>query len=307
MIKKVLLILSVMLFAFSCSSPSNPDGNTGDGGSTGGGTGTTNPSEISAFLKDKTGVYGTINNNDYEENRLKIKNSTLYMVNYDIINKVEGNITYYKNDSKIVVKTTDDIYEYVLGNKFTSKHTLILKKEPYNKDDTLNEIGENKELSRFAGNYLYRNSTFIQIDSFGKVYFIDPTQFKVTLENNTLVLSVDNSSLRIDLSQPELLYKTFINGSELVDNLEKTDLLENYEGVYNNGGISLTIDNNGIINFSADSSVKVNNSRLRGNVITSTTHTDKGKEISTFTFSDDGNTVTYKPHQGLESTLTKQN
>ena len=37
MIKKVLLILMVILFAFSCNSPSNPSGSTGDGGSTGNG------------------------------------------------------------------------------------------------------------------------------------------------------------------------------------------------------------------------------------------------------------------------------
>ncbi|MCZ9878956.1 hypothetical protein [Brachyspira hyodysenteriae] len=53
MIKKVLLIAAFIIFAVSCSkTPTNPNnGNTGDSGIINGGSGTTEPTAISDFLK----------------------------------------------------------------------------------------------------------------------------------------------------------------------------------------------------------------------------------------------------------------
>ncbi|MEI0476342.1 hypothetical protein [Brachyspira pulli] len=307
MIKKVLLILSVMLFAFSCSSPSNPSGSTGDGGTTGGGTGTTDPSKISAFLKDKTGVYGNIGDTIQNQNELKIKDSNLYLIDVETWKPFTGTVTLYENESKIVIKNDYYMYTYTFGNKITANNYPILKKTAYQADPSAHKLGTVEAFSKFAGNYLLEDSLYIQIDNLGNVYFMESAPFKVTSENNTLVLSVDNQSYKIDLSQSELLLKTFIDGKELINDMEKSELLEKYEGTYTDGGSSLNIDKDGHITTTFNTAIKALNCRLKGNVITSTIYGQTGKEIYTFTFSGDGNTVTYKPHQGLESTLTKQN
>lgn len=193
MTKKLLLMFAVMLFAFSCNSPSNPNnngsgnngGSTGTGGSTGE-IGTSDPLKISAFLKDKTGVYGNIDDVIRNENELKIKNSSIYLIDSQVWKPFTGTVTLYESDSKIVMKNDNYIYTYTLGSKITGNTVIILKKEAYQNDPSKTKIGTIEAFSKFAGNYLIEGDTYIQIDNSGNIYFLEQAPFTATSDNNTL-------------------------------------------------------------------------------------------------------------------------
>lgn len=70
-----------MIFAFSCSSPSNPNngstGDTGDSGIIDEGSGTTDQTSISDFLKKHSGIY-SINEEGMENVYYRIENGVMY-------------------------------------------------------------------------------------------------------------------------------------------------------------------------------------------------------------------------------------
>ncbi|MEI0608245.1 hypothetical protein R4K48_14975 [Brachyspira pulli] len=325
MIKKVLLILSVMLFAFSCSSPSNPSGSTGDGGTTGGGTGTTDPSKISAFLNDKTGVYYSKNvNGEFDYSELKIKNSKLYYIdhtygtkwaNTDGISGDTTTTTLFEGDKKITLegKMSGLLYEYIFnGSDYKMTVYYVLTKETYTSTQ-LYLAGTISDFAKYAGDYYSGLQLYLQIDAKGNIYFINGG-YKTTSDGNTLILtSTDGYIMKVNFGNDRLIAEVCDKNGELYQKLYKSDLVETRQGTYvdsTDRSEVLSIDANGNVKF-ADANGQIyetRETRLEGNLLTRTeiynndTPTEERK-ITTVRF---GTTIEYKDYNNVTKTLIKQ-
>lgn len=322
MIKKVLLILSVMLFAFSCSSPSNPSGSTGDGGSTGGGTGTTNPSEISAFLKDKTGVYYSKNGNgEFDYSELKIKDSKLYYMDHtygtkwaqsDGISGDTTTTTLFEGDKKITLegKMSGLLYEYIFnGSDYKMAIYYVLTKETYTSTQ-LSLAGTISDFAKYVGDYYAVGQLFLQIDAKGNIYYIN--NGRASSDGNTLILtSTDGYIMKVNFGNDRLIAEVCDKNGEVYQKLYKSDLVETRQGTYvdiTDRSQVLSIDANGNVKFGDQQDYETRETRLEGNLLTRTqiynndTSSEK-RDITTVRF---GDTIEYKDYNNVTKTLIKQ-
>ncbi|MCZ9896557.1 hypothetical protein OFP91_00740 [Brachyspira hyodysenteriae] len=275
MIKKVLLIAAFIIFAVSCSkTPTNPNnGNTGDSGIINGGSGTTEPTAISDFLKNHSGRYYYQYDDGSFYVREKIENGKIYdMSSSEEDVEITGNMILLDNKLQIeTVKYYEPlnkvIYLYTFNNNGISKSTKnIYEKEPVSSTTGYKQLAKVNGLEKYAGayyNYYYKSSgglppqpeknINIIIDNNGYIYAQISEQIQIqinniTLNGDTLVIKMsqvvpreNGQSYTYNVEQSMIFKNNYaidnnikVNGEyQGLDEYNKSDLLTSYIGDYN--------------------------------------------------------------------------
>lgn len=299
MLKKVLLMIAVMILAFSCSkTPTDPNnggtGNTGDGGIIDEGSGTSNPTTIADFLNKHTGRYYVEYNDGSQNVEYVIDGGKIY--NYNNA-EVSGTSTLLEKENKLQIyvygstepysERNDRIYIFnFYDNSIKLYEKYVYQKEAFNKPNELVQIQKVNGLSIHEGNYYTWNSGSSQneyiknysfaIDKDGYIYGdqgmkdVNPT---LQLKGNILEMSYqtkfeDGLTHSIKAS---LIFKNnvMIEGDAYIDgktddyyrDLKKSDLFNDYIGTYlsEDGLSTFTINNN---NAYIDGTTKVNGTSI---------------------------------------------
>lgn len=274
MLKKVLLIAAALILAISCSeSPTDPNNNnTGDGDLIDEGSGTTNPTEISAFLNEHAGRYYS----QYDKSisiRERIEDGKIYNDMYSSEENLEITGTMTLLDNKLQIETTNYskplnklIYLYTFNNNGISKSIKdIYEKEPVSSTTGYRQLAKVNGLEKYAGtyyNYSYMSSgelppqpeksIYLIIDNSGYIYVPISEQAQVQIKNialngNNLVMEMSHTmtengqSYTYNVEQSIIFKNNYIienyikvNGEyqQLYD-YKKSDLLTPYIGDYN--------------------------------------------------------------------------
>ncbi len=297
MLKKVLLMIAVMIFAFSCSkTPTDPNnggtGNTGDGGIIDEGSGTSNPTTISDFLKKHSGRYY----DEYESGNIIMKDIMLRIENgkmYDGTEKTEmdsskSKITLSGNKLQIEITGNDSLKENsgitvlnFANNNIQMFPKQIFKKENFQIPNGYVEVGTVNGAAAYAGSYYqwYQDSSqsplvksyVFTIDENGKIYARQSMKdWKYELNGNILSYYITEENITIkytfimeqDRAINDGIYE---NDKQMFTEYKKSDLLSTYIGIYTGEGITLTADeSDAVMNPTLDDHTSI----LNGNVLT---------------------------------------
>lgn len=340
MIKKLFLITAALILAVSCSkSPTNPNGsgNTGDGGIIDGGSGTSDPTAISEFLKQYTGRYYQEYSSGSIYVEYRIENGELYeSYNSTPVNgtrtlsgnklQIESQDNYGNDEITILNFINDNIYKY---------YKSIYKKESFSEQSGFIKVGNPiSTLSQYSGSYytsyIYENQEekyySLLIGNDGQVYFQNPTDNGIPIYNFKTV-NFANNIISISMSysyqgeSAEITITYLIKDGRLIDSdqymngqlqsieLKKSDLINDYIGTsYSSAdGITLKIYQDYV---SIIGSIEFNGSAiLIGNTMTIFQYVESSRTYKrhTIVFSDDKQKATYtKPDNGGTVELTKQ-
>ena len=263
MIKKILLIASIIIFAISCSNNSN---NTEQA--------ITNPGEISNFLKQYDGRYyheHEFTNGSYTHVAFRVENGNMYIGEdkepVNDLSLLNNSLEINVNGNTQLSNTYNQIYSILEVNffndhiKFSGKN--IFDKEDFNiPDEDYIVIKQIKELGIYAGNYYMstldssgniktKNYTIL-IDKSGNIYGykgMTNVGMNFTLEGNTLKSEHNHNGDKIIMSykleKDRIVYQiNFIYGKEYSYELMKSDLFTPYLGTYSAGDIILEVEEN---------------------------------------------------------------
>ena len=242
MLKKVLLMIAVMIFAFSCSSPSNPNnggtGDTGDGSIIDEGSGTSNPTTIADFLNKHAGRYYYQSDNGHIYVEERIENGKIYDTSLSEEGlEITGTMTLSKSDNKLQIETVQYleplnkvIYLYTFNNNGMSKSVKsIYMKDPVSSTTGYKQLAKVNGLEKYAGAYYnyYYSSPQVQpeksinfiIDNNGYIYVPIPEQIQIQIKNITL--NGDNLVIQMTQVVPEE------NGQSYTYNVEQSIILKN--------------------------------------------------------------------------------
>ncbi|MEI0510143.1 hypothetical protein [Brachyspira intermedia] len=330
MIKKILLIASIIIFAISCSNNSN---NTEQA--------ITNPAEISNFLKQYDGRYyheHEFTNGSYTHVAFRVENGNMYIGEdkepVNDLSLLNNSLEINVNGNTQLSNTYNQIYSILEVNffddhiKFSGKN--IFDKEDFNiPDEDYIVIKQFKDLGIYAGNYYIptlddkgnvktKNYTIL-IDKSGNIYGykgMTNVGMTFTLEGNVLKSEHNNNGDKIIMSykleQDRIVYQiNFIYGSEYSYELMKSDLFTPYMGTYSAGNITLQVnENNASINTATtgnyySSIINGNNLVISEILFENDTDPIEIKEHK-ITFSDDKTKATYTKPDGTTVELIKK-
>ena len=341
MLKKVLLMIAVMIFAFSCSkTPTDPNGsgtgNTGDGGIIDGGSGTTSPEAISDFLKKHSGRYY----DEYESGNIIMKDIMLRIENgkmYDGKDKYEmdnskSKITLSGNKLQMEVTGNDSqqqnssivVFNFV-NNGIQMFPKPIYQKENFQVPADFVEIAKINGAEKYTGAYYMWSqetsdspivkSYSLAIDASGTIYVNkNMKEAGATFELNGNILSYtmqvenENITIKYDLIMEQnraINDGVYENGKQHFYEYKKSDLLSTYIGIYTGEGITLTVDEADAV---MNPEILNHTSILNGNVLTiyevryETSTTMKEHKI---VFNSDGTAAYTKPDGAGTVTLQK--
>ncbi|MEI0701353.1 hypothetical protein [Brachyspira intermedia] len=333
MIKKVLLIAAFIIFAVSCSkTPTDPNnGNTGDSGIINGGSGTTEPTAISDFLKNHSGRY-------YVENTDTQYGITTRYIGYRIEdgkiyenvskNEMNGNKTLSGNKLQIESQGYQSSqygsdwnpYIEILNfsdNTIQSFYKMIFTKENFATINGYEKITTINGAEKYAGNYYQYTGEapsitkyyLFTIDDKGNIYSEQKmaSQLKCSLNGNILTLEFPQGKYNCLLEANRAIASIFVNNVEQSSIMKKSDLLTPYIGTYSGEGTTLTVNETDAV-ITSDNLMNpkaiLNGSNLiiyEYEYINNTANVKEHKIV----FSDDKKTATYtKPDNGGTVTLT---
>ncbi|MEI0540531.1 hypothetical protein [Brachyspira pulli] len=340
MLKKVLLMIAVMIFAFSCSSPSDPNnggtGDTGDGSIIDEGSGTTDQTSISDFLKKYSGRYHSEVASEYggmtryiyyriEDGKIYEKESQIEMQYKKTLlgNKIQVEIpgdetSIYGSDRNSNI----EIFNFY-NDKIQIFYKYVFQKENFNIPKGYEIVGTFSQAAQYAGNYyeyegeegynegIKKYNLFI-IDESGNIYIEktpDAQTITCTLKGNVLTLSFGEGSYECILEATRAIISIQQNNQEQSFIYKKSDLLTPYKGTYTGNGVTLTVNEanaeftpNNLTNPSAI--LNGNNLVIYEHIIYNDTLTVKEHKI---VFSEDKKTATYTyPDTQQKVTLTRQ-
>ena len=313
MLKKVLLMIAVMIFAFSCSkTPTDPNGSgTSDtgGGIIDGGSGTSDQTTIADFLSKHAGRYysgtsvyyriepGKIY--EYDEKTEMQYNKTLSGNKLQI--EIPGDMSspngYDKNDAIEILNFSDGSLELFRKE--------IFLKESFSLDNQYEKFNTISGLANYEGNYYQYSGSgrfcLFLIDNQGNIYFLKEQIASMikecSLNQNILTITFDGGKYECILEQNRAILSIFQNGVEKSEICKKSDLLTPYIGIYSGEGVTLTVDEaNAVIeNIYATSAI------LNGNNLTiyeGYSEDPAGIKEHKIVFSEDKKTATYTKPDG---------
>ena len=334
MIKKVLLMIAVMIFAFSCSkTPTEPNGSgtgdTGNGSIIEEGTGTSNPASISEFLKKHSGVYSA-KEDGMERVYYRIENGVMYNgLTENIVdaqktllnNKLElyytGNPSgtgYEKNDEMATLNFLND------GN-IDQRYNGVFVKEQYKKVYDIKWGNPIDGLKQYSGNYFQYDDDYpegkyynLSIDENGQIYNeIDAQNVNISLNNNVLVIEAqvagpESGTIKFKYEyylqdDKAILSRQWMDDKEIKFTLKRYDLFTPYNGTYTSSeqNITLTVTSaNAVISSTTYKNDCV--SLLSGNTLNIYDYYQSGdtwkNELHKIVFNEDGTATYTKPDGG---------
>lgn len=317
MIKKILLILSVIVFAVSCSNPSNPNngntdngGNNGNGETPGGDTSITDPNKIAEFLKNHEGRY--YNKNNYYNTHLRVENEKIYYGDSKT-EAVYDKISLSGNDIRI--ETKDQITTYNFNNNIVNEYSqLVCQKEAFSKPQDLVAINTISAAAVYSGNYyiLYddgiRKEYYFAIGPDGQIYSQNRLKdFTFTLNGNKLTATgtdgINTIKNEYTIENDRLIINQYgyLNGELYPTNkLDKSDLLTPYIGTYTATGVTLTVTEADAVISSIAGTASVLNGK------TLIVYESDGTTEHTIVFTDDKAKATYTKPDTSTVELIKQ-